>query len=481
MRQSFAFACIAFGPVFLCGMKCVWPCSEINLTRGDYNVASRSADLPFNIETLIVLSPRGVQRTSRNAPDGDTPLSWTAAYGSVGFFLTGPLMCGDGVNEAGLSGAMLECDGSEYPAISSNRALSITYWLQYYLDTCQTVEEAIAAARDIKMYSVTSDLPFPFPEHLILHDQTGDSAVMEYDELGDLNIYRQDTSGSGPQYIYNGVLTNEPFYPEQIANLNNYKPWGGSEDLPGGDEPEARFVRGSWCLKQMYTPASSQEAIAYAFNYIQYVIEPVIQGGEDTWPTFWTTIRDMDNLVYYFNTFNKPGLREIRFSELDFTAGQSLKMQGIDDSDEGDVSENFVAAELCSDGTISYKDLSINPHNLVPGSSCDYTVYLGETICRCFDLYVLAQTPLGIYTLYPSGLLKKGIHKTLKNVPGFNAPYTNTFAVIPPVPQLLSGREVTFYIAVVEAGRIPPCRSLSGLTERTPYVISMDKEPMTVK
>ncbi|MCX6340743.1 MAG: hypothetical protein NTX71_12655 [Candidatus Aureabacteria bacterium] len=48
-------------------------------------------------------------------------------------------------------------------------------------------------------------------------------------------------------------------------------------------------------------------------------------------------------------------------------------------------------------------------------------------------------------------------------------------------PLNASGKTVIFYIAVVEAVKAPPIAGLSDLSERTPYVIKMDKETMTVK
>ncbi len=478
MKRLMVFVCIMLGCILLCETPCVWSCTDIKLTQGNYRVQSREAGFPTYMDTLAVLSPRGVQRTSRNTPAGDTPLRWTAVYGSVGFNALGE-NCADGINEKGLAGGILEQEDSKYPTAHSDRALSVVYWLQYYLDTCQTVEEAVAAAPGIKIY-MPPDLPIQLGEHLILHDRTGDSVVMEYDGSGNLNIYRPDIDGAGPDYIYNGVITNEPLYPVQIANLLNYKPWGGALDLPGSDAPAARFVRASYCLKQMYTPTSSAAAIALAFDYIEGVVEPMVH-GEDKWPTWWVTIRDLDNLEYYFNTFYRPGIKSIALSALDFTQGQSIKMQNIDVIDEGDVSDDFIAATVSAAGKFSYKGLSINPHNLVSGSLLDYTIYLGETISQKFDLYVLADTPFGTYTMYPAGNMKSGIHKVLRNVAGITAPREYDFVLFSTLPRSLAGEQVTFYVAAVQAGKAPPVAKLSDLTESTQYVIMMDKESMTIK
>jgi len=44
----------------------------------------------------------------------------------------------------------------------------------------------------------------------------------------------------------------------------------------------------------------------------------------------------------------------------------------------------------------------------------------------------------------------------------------------------MGGKQVTFYTAVIEAGKVPPVSNLSELTPATPYVIMMDRETVTV-
>jgi hypothetical protein len=340
------------------------------------------------------------------------------------------------------------------------------------------VADAVADAQTIKVYNPIQSI-FPTPFHLILHDAKGDSAILEYDQFGNLTVYRPTT----PINAYSGVMTNEPFYPVQLANLFFYKPWGGASVIPGDDDSLSRFVRGSYCLKQMTTPVSSAQAAIFAFNFIQYLATPMIYAppGEIAWPTSWTTVRDHRDLCYAFNTWDKPSLRYVNLDDLDFTPGQSLRLQSIDDSIEGDVAGDFYAVDLSAGLSFVDKPLSINPTYVAPELSFSYTLYLWKDITKAFDFYVFAATPIGVFSIDFDGALREGIIPILKNVQGAKAPITVKVDPRVILPPDASGQPITFYTVAVEAGRIPPIDGIEALDGGSPYVIFMDKEPMTVK
>ena len=468
--------CVAAAGAVVFAGRSAWPCSEMFLNT-EYKVSARTMDFFVPMFPQMVLSPRGVERTALMPSESDTGLTWTAKYGSVNVYAFGQNVCTDGVNERGLSTAILWCEDSKYPTHPSVRSLSINYWAQYFLDMHDNVAEAVADAQDIKIYNPIQPL-IPVALHLVLHDRNGDSAVLEFDGSGNLTVYRP---GSTPT-AYNGVMTNEPFYPQQIANLANYKPWGGGLDLPGDDGPESRFVRGSYCLKQMYTPTGDQQAVGAAFQFIQYLATPYMQSMDPPpWPTLWTTVRDHTDMTYYFNTFIKPGVRYASLDYLDFTEGQSMKAQGLDDSDEGDVGGRFLAMDCHPNGLNSYNPLSINPYKLFASFPFNYTLYLSQSITKPFDLYIIATGAGRTWSIYLDGEVEEGIQPVLENQPGAKAPILRSVAPQAVFPIGEIGKEVTFYVVAVEAGKIPPIPSLEQLSGDTPYVIFMDAEMMTVK
>jgi len=466
--------------VIVLANQSAWSCSELFVGQSatdDYRISARTMDLCIPTFPQLVLSPRGIERIALLPSAGDTPVSWTAIYGSVNVYVFNTNICTDGVNEAGLSAALLWSEGSVYPTGQSDRAMSLNYWSQYCLDKYSLVAEAVADVRDMKIYNPLSVLPAAL--HLVLHDANGDSAVLEYDDSGNLKVYTPTSSPTA----YNGVLTNEPFYPLQIANLANYKPWGGALDLPGGSEPESRFVRGSYCLKQMYTPRSDQEAVGNTFQFIQYMATPYMagSGSEAPWPTTWTTVRDQTELTYYFDTYNKPGVRYTYLKDIDFTAGQSMKAQWLDDSNEGDVGSRFLAIDYNPNGLNSYKALSINPYRIYPFMPFSYSIYLSQDITKAFDFYVVATAGGITLSIDFDGKIEDGIKPILRNVPSAKASILLSVTPAAVFPLEVRGQVVTFYCVAVEVGKTPPIASLEDLMTSTPYVIYMDKEPMTVK
>ena len=131
--------------------------------------------------------------------------------------------------------------------------------------------------------------------------------------------------------------------------------------------------------------------------------------------------------------------------------------------------------------TNSSPALIIEPGELRAGSGFSFTVKLRHDINSSFDYYILAETRFGIYTLYLDGRVGKGIKPLYKNVPAFSAPFEITVAPGPVLPPIMSGDEVGFTTAAVEAGMIPPVNGLDEVSQYSPYVILLDREIRTVE
>ena len=119
----------------------------------------------------------------------------------------------DGVNSAGLMGALLhfpeyavyeESAGPSRTAVHPGRLLA---WL---FSRCASVEEAVEALKGIALV----DEPIqgkPLPAHYILSDRASEAVIIEPEE-GGLSIHRETI----------GVLTNSPDYRWQRTNLRNF-------------------------------------------------------------------------------------------------------------------------------------------------------------------------------------------------------------------------------------------------------------------
>ncbi len=203
-------------------------------------LTARSMDFATDIPTDLWILPRGVQRTGEA---GSNSLRWTSQFGSVvtsGF----DIATTDGLNEAGLNANLLWLVPSKYPEFGpdSKPGLAISLWAQWALDNFATVAEAVAALRSEPFTLLTDDLPNQpgrrTTVHLSLSDATGDSAIVEYKD--------------GRQVIHHSreyrVMTNDPFYEEQLALNAYWRAVGGTAMLPGSSRAADRFVRASFYL-----------------------------------------------------------------------------------------------------------------------------------------------------------------------------------------------------------------------------------------
>jgi penicillin V acylase-like amidase (Ntn superfamily) len=242
-------------------------------------VVARSMDWDHPFGERLVIYPRGVQIQGGAE---ENCLTWVSKYGSIGvvpyeFALEAvksspgkdmdPFVDGnmEGINEMGLAAHLLYLHVTKYEERDARKP-GVTYlrWLRYVLDNFETVNDAVAALRNVQIVPVEIGGTV-YPLHLALDDSHGDSAIVEFID--------------GNPVIHHGrehtTMTNEPPYPDQLANLKRYKAFGGSIDgLPGGVEPEDRFVRAATFLKTFPEPKDHVEAIAYMYSLIRNVSVP---------------------------------------------------------------------------------------------------------------------------------------------------------------------------------------------------------------
>src|SRR5690606_23037599 len=109
-----------------------------------------------------------------------------------------------------------------------------------------------------------------WPLHLSIADASGDSAIIEF--IGGKRVVHH-----GKQYQ---VMTNEPAYDIQLANLKNYKLFGGERSMPGDIDPLSRFVRAASYLKTLPAPKDVAGAVAGVYSVARTVAVPF--GAEDT-------------------------------------------------------------------------------------------------------------------------------------------------------------------------------------------------------
>lgn len=292
----------------------------------------------FDMKSKILVIPRGYKFTGQ-APTGMTPLTWVGKYGLVGPDAFGQLMVSDGINEKGLYvGALylpgyakyMTPDNSQNGNILSQNDLPL--WILSLFATVEEVKEKIA---NVTVWGVSFGQLGMVPLHFAVHDATGASIVIEYLD-GKLHVHDNTI----------GVLTNSPDFTWHITNLSNFvnlsannvpdlklsgddvKAIGqgsGMLGLPGDFTPPSRFVR-AVALTQSAIPAkNAEEEVKTAFHVLGSFDIPVgltrEQQKDKTYYelTQWMAVADLTNTVYYFKTYEAPGVLKVDLKTLDFT------------------------------------------------------------------------------------------------------------------------------------------------------------------
>jgi len=329
----------------------VWACTGITIKPKDGSIIfARTLEFAVDIKSNIIVVPRG--REYVGTTPGDKPgLSWKTKYGIVGASAFDMPVTVDGLNERGLHVGLFYFPGfakyQEIKAEEVRKALAPWELGVFLLGTCSDVKEAVVAAKDVRVGEVVQkDMGFVPGVHYILTDASGRSVVLEY-VGGDLKIHENPL----------GVMTNSPTFDWHMTNLSNYVNMsvsnvpkidvGGKEikglgqgsgmlGIPGDFTPPSRFVRAVAFSKTALQVETAREGVLQAFHILNQFDIPkgaargLEHGMEVADYTLWTSAADLNNLRYYFRTYDNSRVRMIDLKAVDLDAREirTISMKG---------------------------------------------------------------------------------------------------------------------------------------------------------
>jgi penicillin V acylase-like amidase (Ntn superfamily) len=314
-------------------------CSRVFWNDNPVRFVGRTMDWSHHFDEALWALPPGMERAGR-VPDN--PAKWTSKYASL-IITALDLATEEGVNEKGLVVNMLFLDGSKYETRDVKRpGIAFYQWPQFYLDNYATVNEVIANLDQVQVVNTAFGEEYPdgLPLHVAVADASGASAIIEF-------LKGEPTIHLGKQYQ---VMTNEPAYDEQIANLLRYKAFGGTiEQLPGGIQAEERFVRAAYTLKYLPKTSDPVQAAANMMSLVNNVSVPFgspYSGVSGTYPTWYRSMIDPDSRVYYVQTTITPNTFWVEMDKLDLTRGAApRKLPIFDPRLMGEASADFREAK----------------------------------------------------------------------------------------------------------------------------------------
>jgi choloylglycine hydrolase len=322
-------------------------CSMILWDNALNTYVGRGEDWPDDAPTDLWVLPRGQKRGGLTEVN---PYEWRSRYGSVVVVMNGQQSM-SGLNEAGLAAHVLWLSGTGVaPRDPEVPGMSMSAWMQWYVDSFATVEEAVTATRSLpfQLRMAMNDIGTRSEFHIAVEDKDGDSAIFEMIG-GEMQIYHDR------RYV---VMTNEPSYDKQLQQLAQYVGFGGDRPLPGGSDPSDRLVRGAYYATNLPDPADEREAVASLLSVMRNVAIPYEAPSarrQSTHPeegmaltrTIFRLIMNLDEGVIYFDRVLSPTVFWLRMDGLDFSEdARAMRLPTNGNDLAFDATARFAPAEM---------------------------------------------------------------------------------------------------------------------------------------
>ncbi len=131
-------------------------CTLFQLVDQDNFVIGKNYDVPTGTG-LLFTNHRHLQKTALILPP-DTPVQWISQFGSITFSQVGKEFPVGGMNEMGLVVEQSTLWGTVYPDPDDRPAIRELQWIQFMLDTCDSVQAVLQAAQTIRIAQADAPL-----------------------------------------------------------------------------------------------------------------------------------------------------------------------------------------------------------------------------------------------------------------------------------------------------------------------------------
>jgi len=257
---------------------------------------------------FIVINRKGVaKRSFISAPF--EPLEWVSKYGSVTFNQIGIDAPMGGMNERGLVIAQMALIESKYPVVKEGTALNQLEWIQYQLDTSQSLEEVIKNSMKLRI------VPVATPVHYFISDSLGEIAVIEF--LDGKIVVRSGDEVTIP-------VCSNMIYDQSKVVIKDYDGFGGTKPIPR-----------KWKnIKDIIAIANSRIDSFQKngkYNPIEYCFETLALVGSPE-RTQWSVVYDIKNMQIHFKSLGNKDTRTINFHQFDFDCKTAIQILDIQTS-----------------------------------------------------------------------------------------------------------------------------------------------------
>ena len=309
-------------------------CTAISVTVKDHYFG-RNLDYEHTFGEKVTITPRNYPFVFRN---GKEIKSHYAIIGMALPYDNYPLYF-DATNETGLSIAGLNFPGNaKYMKNMQGRDNVASFeFVPWILTQCKNVSDAekLIDTINITDEAFNSQMP-PSPLHWIIADKEQAITVESVEE--GLKIYDNNV----------GVLTNNPSFPMQMFNLNNYMGLSpmpprntfapvikldvysrgmGAIGLPGDVSSQSRFVRAAFTKLNSVSDPDEKSSVGQFFHILGSVEQTrgccaLENGGYEI--TVYTSCCNADKGIYYYTTYNNRQITAVDMHRTDLDSNELI-------------------------------------------------------------------------------------------------------------------------------------------------------------
>lgn len=295
-------------------------CTSISLLTKDHYFG-RTLDLEYSYDEKVVITPREYPLEFRF----QKPVNQHFAIIGMATVVDGYPLYYEATNEKGLSMAALNFpDKTVYKDFDHQKNNICPFELiPWVLSKCESVEESKELLYSTNIISADFNDDFKsMPLHFMISDRDSSITVECVDD--GLKIYYNPVS----------VLTNNPDFPTQIFNLNNYMSLTreepetrfaegfdfnkyskgmGALGLPGDNSSMSRFVRAVFTRLNSVCGKSENESVSQFFHILDTVFQTrgTVRAGDGFVTTIYASCCNTDKGIYYYKTYENSQVSAI--------------------------------------------------------------------------------------------------------------------------------------------------------------------------
>lgn len=269
-------------------------CTAVNFKTKDHYFG-RNLDLEYTYEETVAVTPRNYPFRFRTMGEMDSHYAMIGMAYVVGGY---PLYY-EATNEKGVSAAGLRFEGNaHYPDRAEGKDNIPPFeFVPWILAQCENMREVRKLLERVNIVNISfSEELLLTPMHWMISYRE-ESLVVESMQDG-LHIYENPA----------GVLTNNPPFPTQLWNLNNYM------GLPGDLSSASRFVRAAFVLHNSVSGESEDESVGQFFHILTSVEQQrgCVHMGEQAYKvTVYSSCCNADKGIYYYTTYGNRRISAI--------------------------------------------------------------------------------------------------------------------------------------------------------------------------